>query len=336
LDKAAVEESHLHEINTWLALLTGGSDNVTGYEILQGGISGSMVYRLVGGAEPRILKLTLPSAPEYVRVRAAREAVFYRTPALAIPLALPRVLGLDVGDAGGSALLLAAYRPPDPPAAWDASRYLAVAAQLARLHAAFWDKTERLAALPWLRRPPAAADPARIRYAQVAWQALQSRPAFAAILTPPLAARIARLLDHVPALCATMQTLPATLCHGDCHTGNLLYDAEGCLIWADWQEVGIGCGPEDLAFFVQRALIAGGAVPEDPMIERYCAELAARTGLPIAPEAIRRVLAASELRTRLLDWPDYLGDASAEQMAAMIRRMDLLAARLELTGSGPA
>jgi Ser/Thr protein kinase RdoA (MazF antagonist) len=314
-----------------MARLTGGPADISGYEILQGGISGSTVYRLMGDAAPLILKITRPDAPDYVRARARREVGFYRTLAPAIPLALPRVLGLDTDGAGGSAVLLAAYRPPDPPAAWDAPRYLEVAAQLARLHAAFWNRMERLAALTWLRRPPAADDPAQIRHAQAAWHSLQSRPPFAAILTPPVQAGIARLLDRIPALSAVSRTLPATLCHGDCHIGNLLSDADGRLIWADWQEVGIGCGPDDLAFFVQRALMAGGAVPEAPMIARYCHDLAAQTGLSIAPEAIRHALAASELRTRLLDWPDYLGDAAPEQMDAMVERMDRLADRLEGT-----
>lgn len=328
MDKAADEKSQLNEINDWLARLTGSPADITGYEILQGGISGSTVYRLAGGAESRILKITRPDAPEHVRVRAQREVAFYGTPALAIPLALPRVLGLDADAAGGSAVLLAAYRPPDPPAAWDADRYLAVAAQLARLHAAFWNDTARLAALSWLRRPPDAIDPSRIRHAQTAWRALQSRPAFASILTSSVLARITRLLDHIPALTAAIQALPATLCHGDCHTGNLLTDADGRLIWADWQEVGIGRGPEDLAFFVQRALMAGGAVPEEPMIARYSAELAAQTGQPIGPETIRRALAASEVRTRLLDWPDYLDDAEPALMDSMVRRIDRLVARL--------
>jgi aminoglycoside phosphotransferase (APT) family kinase protein len=322
-------ESQLSEINAWLVRLTGGPVAIAGYEILQGGISGSTVYRLAGGAAPLILKITGRDAPDHVRARAQREIAFYRMLAPTIPLALPRVLALAAGDTGGSAVLLAAYRPPDPPAAWNTSRYLAVAAQLARLHGAFWNRTDRLASLTWLRHPPVGDDPARMQQAQAAWRTLQSRPRFAAILTRPMLAGITRLLDYIPALTAAIQALPATLCHGDCHTGNLLSDASGRLIWADWQEVGIGPGPDDLAFFVQRALMAGSIVPEEPMIARYCREVAAQTGLPLAPAIIRRALAAAELRTRLLDWPDYLGDAAPDQMDAMVRRMDQLAVRLK-------
>jgi aminoglycoside phosphotransferase (APT) family kinase protein len=62
--------------------------------------------------------------------------------------------------------------------------------------------------------------------------------------------------------------LPACLIHGDLHAGNLLRDAEGASVWADWQEVGIGQGPEDLALLWQRAEFDGADRPAPPCWRR--------------------------------------------------------------------
>ena len=64
-----------------------------------------------------------------------------------------------------------------------------------------------------------------------------------------------------------------TLCHNDCPIGNLLRD-EGRLVWADWQEAGIGQGANDL---YQRA-----DMPVDRVVVRaYQERLEEETGVPV-------------------------------------------------------
>ena len=313
-----------------LAHLQPDAPPIRGYTLLQGGLSGSRVYRVTTAGGSLVLKMTPATASATALQRARREIAFYRHLAARLPLAVPRVRASAPDSPGGPALLLAAYRPPQPPDAWDTPSYITAARQLARLHAAFWDALAQLARWPWLRPAPPAAPAAGVAVAWQAWQDLLAHDHLALVLTAPVLDRIGRLLAGVAVLEAAVRTLPPTLCHGDCHTGNLFHDADGQLVWADWQEVGVGRGPEDLAFLFQRALMAGGAVAEAPIIAAYSEALAAATGTSLAPATVERVLCSSELHTRLLAWPAYLGQVTAAQMESMVARIAHLAERLGL------
>src|SRR5437867_12193548 len=85
------------------------------YDVLQGGISGSYVFRMQTGGDPAILKLTLPDSDACVVERARREMQFYLHLAGEIPLRVPRLLGALADDEVGTAILLAAYRAATHP-----------------------------------------------------------------------------------------------------------------------------------------------------------------------------------------------------------------------------
>lgn len=300
------------------------------YAVLPGGISGSHTYRLRFPHDDLILKLTAPDSAPFVVERAAREISFYRELAAWIPLCVPRVIALETGPAAGSAILLAACEPTPPASLWSSTHVLEMAGQLGRFHATFWNKTGGLSTFHWLRQPRPATSVGEIRAALGAWQRLCSQARFATTLTEAFFRWLSQLLERIEAIDGIVHSLPPTLCHGDCHTANLLRAPSGELIWADWQEVGIGRGPEDLSFFFQRATADGAAIDTDAVTATYHAALQAGVGAPVDLDAIHRVTATSELRTRLLYWPAYLTPASTEQVAGVVDRLRLLARQLQL------
>jgi hypothetical protein len=296
-----------------------------GFRLLSGGVSGARTYRLRLGSGSVVLKVTPADSPRYQLERSAREMAFFFALAPRIPLRVPRLLGAYEDDDLGVCLLLAAHRPI-PAADWREADYLAVAGELAGFHAAFWGQTDTLADHVWLRRPDPQARARDIAHARESWRTLAGLPHLGGVLDGATCAWVAGLLEHEDDIEDALTALPFTLCHGDCHAGNLLRATDGNLVWADWQEVGVGPGPGDLSFFFQRAP-SGGELPHvEAMIQTYRRALEAATGERVAAETLRRVLAADELRTRVLYWPDYLAQATAEQLAGMVGRMRELAA----------
>jgi aminoglycoside phosphotransferase (APT) family kinase protein len=140
---------------------------------------------------------------------------------------------------------------------------------------------------------------------------------------------INELLTRIKDVASVTQSFPLTLCHGDCHIDNLLEDSFGNLIWADWQEVGLGYGPEDLSFFFQRARASGGKPPYDKMIDIYRSSIEAAIDERIPIDSIQRVMDEFELRTRLLHWPAYLIHAPEEIVADTLHRIEKLATTVE-------
>ena len=201
-----------------------------------------------------------------------------------------------------------------------------MAHQLASFHAAFWAKTGELPPGPWSRWEPDNA--ATIQRAYRDWQALQAQPHLTGLLLVGQLQWIAELLPRLGGLTAIREALPLTLCHGDCNPGNVLGDVGGSLRWIDWQEVGIGCGPEDLAFFLQQSTVAGAAVPAEEALAVYQAQLERETGEVLRPGLLQRVVDAAELRSRTLDWPTYLAQAPEQEVARMLERIRELVDRL--------
>lgn len=315
---------HSQRIRRWLTRFEQAGDADLEYEVLQGGVSGAYTYLVDFGAGPKVLKLTEATSTPGVLQHAQRELSFYRELAPQVPLQVPQLLASYTDSTEASALLLAAYRPPKPPGSWQEADYQRVAQQLASFHTHFWDRAEELDPYPWLKRATPDGLERHLPQAQLAWQALFEQPRFAEIFTAHARQIIARLLPQVQALSERLAAFPLTLCHGDCHMGNLLHDQQGELVWADWQEVSVGCGPEDLAFFLQRAQAAGGSVPYASAVEAYQEELE-RLGRPVTLEAVKRVITVSEVCTRLVHWPGYLSQASPQQVADHLERIDLLA-----------
>ena len=322
------KKSHLKIIKDCLTKLKPEAKMIK-YEVLQGGISGSYTYRVNLASEEVVLKATMFDAESYVVQRAQREVAFYQNLADHIPLNVPRVLSIYTDD-NGIYLLLAAYQPSPPPTEWDEPRYIEMAQQLGRFHATFWDKTDTLAKFRWLRRHRQEEVDADIQRAYGYWENLRNEQRFESVLTARYYRLVHQLLKRIKDVESVMQSLPLTLCHGDCHIDNLLEDPSGNLIWADWQEVGLGCGPEDLSFFFQRARSSGGKVPYDKIINAYQSGLEEAIDEKIPLASIQRVIDGSELRTRLLHWPAYLVQAPEERVADTLNRIEKLAGRLEM------
>lgn len=184
---------------------------------------------LAGSASGSLVARVRLGDEEFVlKTTTEREAVFYRA-APRLPVQVPRVIALD-----GTCLLLEALTPATRAAEWSTPRWHEVARQLGALHRP--RVLAGFAGRSWLRRPVERRPDATAREL---WTADELA-----------------LLDTRPA------ALPDCLVHGDVHAGNLLQDDAGALVWTDWQEVGVGPGPEDLALLWQRAEFDGADPPD--------------------------------------------------------------------------
>lgn len=324
-DEAALRQ----EIERYLPRLGQDPNAVVNVRLLGAGVSGASVCLLEGASGNWVLKITLASAGEFVFGRAAREAAFYRELAASVPLKLPRVLG-SVADAEAVLLLFQAYRPSVPPGDWPEADWLEAAQQLARFHAQYWDRPGALSRFSWLRTRQFEDRPQHIQEAEAAWARLGASGRFASLLTDTALARISELLHHVPALDASLQAFPLTLCHGDCITDNVLRDEDGGLVWTDWQEVCRARGVEDVSFFLQRASAAGGSPPVGSFLRRYADTLHEHTGEPVSVDDLRRAVDAADLTVRLLFWPYYLEQAEPPRMEAMLNRIHTLAENIQV------
>jgi Ser/Thr protein kinase RdoA (MazF antagonist) len=263
------------------------------------GASGSGVYRLGAGADAQVLKVT-----EGSREDARRELQFYRELADIVPVRTPHfVAGATTHDL--TVLLITAVEPAQAAATWDRGRWLEVAGQLGSLHGSL--ERAGLDALPWLRpeQPEGSVAPAeRV--------SLWARSPLAPIALP--------LLADLDRLRTALHELPVCLVHGDCHAENLLSDGGGHLVWADWAEVGVGRGPEELAILWQRAEFDGATVPREPMVSAY----ASARGVGV-DHAFRSALTAAELLMMLLSWPAFLLEKPSHGREALFRRFEQLA-----------
>ena len=324
----AYEAPHGEILARCLAALGTDPDQLLGYVVLSGGASGATAYRLRFPQGDLFLKCTRPESPEYLPERARREILFYRHLASEVRVRVPSVIASRCDEAIGACILLEAYEPSPEPAAWSEARYLEAAEHLGRFHAGFWGGERELSTLGWLRRVEDLEE-RDIRRAHTYWERLRAERRFETVLTPERYEWILGVLERIRVVGTALSSFPVTLCHGDFHIDNLLVDRGGGMVLADWQEVGPGRGPEDLSFFLQRASFSGGTVPAEGMIRAYRHSLVANTGEGVAVAEIRRVMDASELRTRLLHWPAFLADAPEHQLAELLGRVRVLSAGLE-------
>jgi Ser/Thr protein kinase RdoA (MazF antagonist) len=323
------EWARRQEIEHCLKKMHRSPEQLQAYQILQEGISGAATYRLQMTGEELVLKVTSMESERSVRERAQRELSFYQTLAPRLTLHAPQMVA-HVRDTKMIALLLAVYEPSAPPIQWQERQYLQVAEQLAQLHASFWKNTELVTHLSWLRREQWTLSGLQLHQAAQQWQALQNNPGFHPLIPRQRYQRVVRLLSLMGSVESLLTSFPLTVCHGDCHIDNLLRDRQGHLVWADWQEVGVGPGPTDLSFFYQRAFKAGGTVPFEAMISTYHQHLEAQTREQLPFALLQQVLDVLELRAWLLTWPAYLMDVSPQWLTSLFHRIDLLADQLHL------
>jgi aminoglycoside phosphotransferase (APT) family kinase protein len=301
------------------------------YQTLAAGVSGSHVYWLRRSDDIVILKLTLAHSEPYIWARAGREFAFYQTLADQLPVRTPRLLAGCADQDFGVCMLLTAHQPVTSD--WQTTDYANMAAQLADLHAHFWTNPDDLAVYDWLRQPVFTTSAEEIASALSGWQALRDQPRLQSALTAPAYELVCHRVMEIAAVDAIIRSWPVALYHGDCHRDNFLRDDQGNLVWADWQEVGVGAGPEDLSFFWQRAAAVGDVLPVEQMLTIYHGRLQAQTDAAISLPAVQRVAYASELRATLLHWPFYLQQASVAQIGRLLQRIEQLLIAIKDTSS---
>ncbi|MET9018499.1 aminoglycoside phosphotransferase family protein [Actinopolymorpha sp. NPDC004070] len=296
--------------------LPSGLDGVRRHRRLAGGASGSAVHLLsLDGDREVVLKVTGGGD------RARRELGFYREVAALLPVRTPRLLaGVETAD-GQTVLLLTRARPAAPPDRWAARDWERAAAQLGALHRP--EVAESVTGFGLLTRTevggPAAADAAGA--VRAAWRRLGHEH-----LAGPLLDRRAEFDRALP-------RLPTCLCHGDWHVANLLLEGDEQdeeFVWIDWQEVGLGHGPGDLALLWQRAEFDGGEPPREAMFAAY----ARARGVPL-DATLRAATAAAEIRLILYGWPDHLQSVDASRRDVVLGRLSRLAAEWETFGRAP-
>jgi aminoglycoside phosphotransferase (APT) family kinase protein len=255
-----------------------------------------------GSAVTREFVMKVTADPD-ARDRARRELHFYRELAALVPVTTPGfAAGLDDGD--HVCLLLDSAGTAARPAAWARERWERLAAELGQLH--HERVTEVTAGWGWAKQERPVSKSA-VSAAARGWAELGCR-------------RLDPLWSRLDDLAAALGELPGCLCHGDWHLGNILTGRAGTFVWIDWQEVGYGHGPEDLALLWQRAEFDGLDPPRNAMLTAYARARAIPDTAPLGRAAI-----AAELMLLLISWPPYLRGAPESARARLLRRLGHLA-----------
>lgn len=210
----------------------------------------------------------------------AKEIGFYRDlqPHVGVPTPVPHHLDLDEAT-GAFVIVMGDVRPA---AQGDQLRGCGLAeARLAvdavvGLHAATWGRTDELA-FGWLPQPTAellATRVAMYRQLFVGFEAM-----YGDAIGPDDVALGRWIGEHLAAV-HTAHRLPRCVVHNDFRLDNLLFaTGEGPppVTVVDWQTIGIGHGPVDLAYFVGAGVWPPPEVDDErALVARYADGLAAR------------------------------------------------------------
>lgn len=289
-----------------------------------------LAYLLVFAARQAVLRWAPASGNPRVVGAADREMRFHRRLAPHVPLAVPRLLAGVSEDGFGVCGLWTAHAPVKVALFWMDADYLEAAEQLAQLHAAYWNRTDRLAEHDYVRRSSPDVLDQRIRDAYAQWRGLKTGGRHASVLTDQTFAAVREVMLNYVAVEKASRGLPATLVHGDPRAENLQRGATGHLVWAGWGEVGIGRGTDDLAALFRSAAASGATVPQAKVLAHYHAHLRIVLGDVVSMVAIHRAMDAAELRDKLLEAPFRLHDAPVQQVADVVYRALALAKKLEV------
>lgn len=247
---------------------------------LAGSMSASHVISVIHrSGRPAVLKLTPREAGSSALRAAGHELEFYTSFAETIPIRTPALLNHYRGD-NGIAILLSAHGQREPADAWDARRWMALAADLALLHTmpiSGWQRDWPL--MDSLRNP----DHSTI---ERFWR-------------PSLGSSLDIVLDQRTMLEQLIFGSDLSFLHGDCRTDNILHE-DGKLVWVDWQAAGFGNLALDWALLSVRATPSGARIPAAALAE-YCR----MRGIDF--ELIHRSVVAAEMSIFVFEWPPYAG-----------------------------
>jgi hypothetical protein len=164
---------------------------------------------------------------------------------------------------------------------------------MARWHAEFWADDTLLEGMPWLRGAPwtqAAFEAAQAKAAQ-AWAAAEAGSDCAARFPPRVLGVVRASLARADWDAFQRQQAARTaarcwtLVHGDCHPANFVWRAGGerRLAVLDFEAVGLGSGPQELAqFLISHMAPAARRACEAPLLREYHDELLRAGGARVA------------------------------------------------------
>jgi hypothetical protein len=239
---------------------------------------------------------------------ARREAAFYRTLARHLPIKTPRMLlsaddivgeptrplvvhssgtlGVEAGGSCGPTQhgewILMEALPTEvlwPRASWTAEHYMAALDALADLHAAWWGNPPSQADYPWVWTPAGAHTTSLLEESRAALLEIERTSWGGKFLSRERLRAWLRVLDDPAVLLDPLTEMPQTLIHGDYWPGNIAVRPDGPAVF-DWQLVGVGPAPYDLACFHSLSRWRFGRVPLSlaEMRNHYLARLNERLG----------------------------------------------------------
>jgi len=191
--------------------------------------------------------------------------------------------------------------------------------QLARLHGAFWDRTEALDWVPHVARSYHGENMRTL--APAGLDAIEAR--FAADAPAALLRRKDAFVAALPALQDRMGQAPVTLCHGDFRLANLLFgDDRDPVVVLDWQAPQLATGLYDVALFLAQSTRTDvRRAHEGALLERYRDGLAAAGVEVPSPAELRQRYRLAVLYSwvyvaavALLDGSSEAGDAWRQRM----------------------
>jgi hypothetical protein len=267
-------------------------------ERLGGGAPGNPVYRLrvtYSGERDAdhtlslVLKRGAGRRDAFFAGSDKREAAFYRTLAHQLPINTPRMLlsaddvvgeptrrlvvdssgALHTGEGGsrghvetGDWILMEAL-PSEvmwPRASWASEHYRSALDALADLHAAWWGRPPSATDYPWVWSPTGTHIASLIEESRLALREIERAAWGPKFLTPERLRAWLGVLDDPSPLLDTLAAMPQTLIHGDYWPGNIAVRKDGPTVF-DWQLVGVGPAPYDLASFHSLSRWWFGRVP---------------------------------------------------------------------------
>ncbi len=247
----------------------------------------------------------------FLRGAPQREVQVYAHLAGKAPIAMPTAVAFDL--VSGDLWLLPL--PPAKPtshwlADWERADVENTLADLARLHAAYWQASAlALTEWPWLAHPTTLDAPSLLADAVRSLETLLAEAAFDETLTAPRLTRLLALAASPAPLLETLNQSPFTLLHGDAGFQNIAISLDGReRVWYDWQLASAGPPALDLATYLHPWAYPDAQPPLswDEMIGVYLAALA-RRGRVLDPDSFTRQLDAALIWRWLCQWAPLLG-----------------------------
>lgn len=233
------------------------------------------------GSAPASLVVKSPALVEANRQVAVdfrtyeREALFFRELADSCQARTPEVLFCEV-DADQNFLIimedLADYRLGDQVTGADLADTKVCIAELARLHASFWNKVDDLTWVPAIANSHHAD--IMLPGTQAGWPV--SKEIFGHVIPASVQEMIEPFKLALPRLQEHLNTAPRTLLHGDFRLENLFFGSgeQAPLIVFDWQGPLLGRGIDEVAFFLaQNTQTEVRREHERALVEDYVAQL---------------------------------------------------------------